>query len=208
LTNEIKKRGAEVTGLDASDEMVERAQKAYPDIDFKVANAANFHLNKAFDAVFSNATLHWIHNADDVIKCVYDSLRHGGRFVAEMGGKGNMELLIAAAQQVLTKYGYKKLGEKKLWYFPSIGEYASKLEARGFKVIYAIHFDRPTLLQDGKQGVGKWLNMFGPNFFEEIEQTEKQQIITEITDLLEPAYNQDGNWYADYKRLRFVAVKE
>ncbi|HEY8783083.1 MAG TPA: methyltransferase domain-containing protein [Mucilaginibacter sp.] len=208
LANEIIKRGAEVMGIDYSDEMVEHAAKAYPDIDFKVADAANFHFNKAFDAVFSNAALHWMLKADDVIKCVYENLKHGGRFVGEMGGKGNMELMIAAAKQVLTKYGYKKLGERKVWYFPSLGEYASKLEARGFRVVLASHFDRKTLLQDEREGIAKWLNMFGLVFFEGINEVEKKQIITEITDLLEPDYNDNGEWYADYVRLRFVAVKE
>lgn len=208
LANEIKKHGAGVTAIDASPEMIEKAEKEFPDVDFKVADGANFHFNKAFDAVFSNAALHWMHKADGVIKCVYDSLKPGGRFVAEMGGKGNMKHMIAATQQVLTKHGYKNLGERKLWYFPSLGEYTSKLEARGFRVTYAIHFDRPTLLQDGRLGVTKWLNMFGDTYFEGIKGIEKQKILSEITELLEPYYNRDGQWFSDYKRLRFVAIKE
>ena len=208
LTKQIKDHGAEVTGIDASAEMIEKAEKEFPGVDFKVADGANFHFNKAFDAVFSNAALHWMHKADDVIKCVYENLKPGGRFVAEMGGKGNMEHMIAATQQVLEKHGYKKLGERRPWYFPSLGEYAGKLEARGFRVTFAIHFDRPTLLHDGKQGVSKWLSMFGDTFFEGIPETERQEILSEITALLEPNYQKDGNWYADYKRLRFIAVKE
>jgi trans-aconitate methyltransferase len=208
LANEIKKHGADVTAIDASPEMIEKAEKEFPDVNFSVADGANFHINKAFDAVFSNAALHWMHKADDVIKCVYENLKPRGRFVAEMGGKGNMEHMIAATQQVLAKYGYKNLGQRKLWYFPSLAEYTSKLEARGFRVTYAIHFDRPTLLQDGRLGVTKWLNMFGDTYFEGITGTEKQEILSEITDLLEPHYNRDGQWFSDYKRLRFIAVKE
>jgi len=208
LTSEIKKLGADVTGIDASAEMVEKAQKLFPDVDFRVANAANFHFNKAFDAVFSNAVLHWIKQADDAIKCVYDSLKHGGRFVAEMGGKGNNELILAATRKVLEKHGYKSLGVAMPWYFPSLSEYTTKLEARGFRVTYAVHFDRPTLLQDGREGIGKWLMMFGSAFFEGIPATELKQILEEITDALEPVCNKNGEWYADYKRLRFIAVKE
>ncbi|ASU32724.1 class I SAM-dependent methyltransferase [Mucilaginibacter xinganensis] len=208
LTKQIKELGAEVTGIDASAEMIEKAAKEFPDVDFKVADGANFHFNRKFDAVFSNAALHWMHAADDVIKCVYDSLETGGRFVAEMGGKGNMAHMIAATQQVLEKYGYHQLAQRKLWYFPSLSEYSSKLEARGFRVTYAIHFDRPTLLQDGRLGVTKWLNMFGDTYFEGIKGDEQQQILSEITDLLEPHYNKDGQWFSDYTRLRFIAVKE
>ena len=105
-------------------------------------------------------------------------------------------------------YGYKKLGEVRPWYFPSLGEYTSKLEARGFRVTFAIHFDRPTLLQDGRQGVTKWLSMFGATFFHGIPADELKPILEEITDILEPVYHKNGEWYADYVRLRFVAVKE
>ncbi len=208
LTSEIQKLGANVTGIDASAEMIERAASAHPEVNFEVANGADFHFDEPFDAVFSNAALHWIHEADEVIKCVYNNLKPGGRFVAEMGGKGNMAHMIAATQQVLEKHGYSNLGAKRPWYFPSLGEYTGKLEAAGFRVTFAVHFDRKTLLQDGRAGVTKWLNMFGPTYFEGIAETKKQQILTEITDLLEPYYNEDGNWYADYKRLRFIAVKE
>src|SRR6185312_12370964 len=121
LTNEIKNQGAEVIGIDASAEMVSKAAKTYPDIDFRVADAAGFHFDEKFDAVFSNAVLHWVHKADEAIKCVYDSLKTGGRFVAEMGGKGNNAHILATTRQVLEKHGYPQLANKKPWYFPSLG---------------------------------------------------------------------------------------
>ena len=207
LTQEIKNHGAEVVGIDASAEMIEQASRKNPEVSFAVADATDFHFDEKFDAVFSNATLHWIHKADEAIGHIYDSLKTDGRFVAEMGGKDNMKQMIAATQKVLEKYSYHKLAERKAWYFPSLGEYTSKLEKAGFRVTFAIHFDRPTLLQDGCVGVAKWLNMFGDTFFEGIDEIEKKQIVAEITDLLEPDYNIDGEWYADYVRLRFVAVK-
>jgi len=208
LTQEIKDHGAEVVGMDASAEMIAKAKTSYPEIDFLVGDATDFHFDQPFDAVFSNATLHWVHQADEAIKCVYDSLNAGGRFVAEMGGKRNMKHMITATQQVLEKYGHHQLAQKKMWYFPSLGEYTSKLENAGFRVTFAVHFDRPTLLKDGRIGVTKWLNMFGPTYFEGIDEAEKIQILSEITGLLEKDYEADGNWYADYVRLRFVAVKE
>jgi trans-aconitate methyltransferase len=207
LTQRIHERGGVVTGIDSSPEMIWQAKETYHDVDFEVADGTDFHFEKPFDAVFSNATLHWIMDADAAIKCVYENLKPGGRFVAEMGGKGNMGILISATQKVLTAHGYTKLAQKQQWYFPSLGEYTSKLEAAGFRVTFAAHFDRDTLLQDGRQGVAKWLNMFGPIYFEGIAPAEKEQILNEITDILESDYNKDGEWYADYKRLRFIAVK-
>ena len=181
LTQRIHERGGVVTGIDSSPDMIWQAKETYHDVDFEVADGTDFHFEKPFDAVFSNATLHWIMDADAAIKCVYENLKPGGRFVAEMGGKGNMGILISATQKVLTAHGYTKLAEKQQWYFPSLGEYTSKLEAAGFRVTFAAHFDRDTLLQDGRQGVAKWLNMFGPIYFEGIAQAEKEQILSEIT---------------------------
>jgi trans-aconitate methyltransferase len=208
LTQQIKDKGAVVTGIDYSPEMIKKAEALFPDVNFGVANAAEFQFAEPFDAVFSNATLHWVHDQDGMMKSVHDSLKPGGRFVAEMGGKGNVQQLITATQQVLRQHGYPEQAETKIWYFPALGEYTSRLENHGFRVVYATHFDRKTPLQDGDEGVAKWIAMFGSQYLEGIEETEKQQILKEITAILEPAYNENGQWYADYKRLRFIAIKE
>ncbi|HTD98474.1 MAG TPA: methyltransferase domain-containing protein [Mucilaginibacter sp.] len=208
LANQLQGLGADVVGIDASPEMIATAKEKYPYIHFEIANAIDFDFDEPFDAVFSNAVLHWIKDADSVIKSVYNVLKPGGRFVAEMGGKGNMREMIAATGTILSKYGYNKAGQAHPWYFPSTADYAAELEAQGFRVTYTMHFDRPTLLQDGRQGVIKWLNMFGPSFFEGIQADKLTTILEEITDLLESDYEDNGQWYADYKRLRFIAVKE
>lgn len=208
LTERIQGRGAVATGIDASPDMIKAAQEKYPDVHFEVADGTNFHFDKQFDAVFSNATLHWILNPDAAIKCVFDALKPGGRFVAEMGGKGNVQKMISATQKALRQHGYDALADKTIWYFPSLGEYTTRLEAQGFRVTFAAHFDRKTPLQDGDMGVTKWITMFGNQFMEGIPKEEKIQILSEITDILEPDYNEDGQWYADYKRLRFIAIKE
>ncbi|RFZ82271.1 class I SAM-dependent methyltransferase [Mucilaginibacter terrenus] len=208
LTDQIRIQGANVIGADASPEMIKKAKETYPEVDFVVADGTNFHFDEKFDAVFSNATLHWIKKADAAIKCVYDSLKPGGRFVAEMGGKGNVQHLIAATRQVLRKHGYHKQAETEIWYFPSLADYTSRLEAQGFRVTYASHFDRKTPLQDGDQGVAKWISMFAPLYLVGVPKEEKQQLLEEVTALLEPIYNENGQWYADYVRLRFIAVKQ
>jgi trans-aconitate methyltransferase len=207
LASQIKAQGAEVIGADPSPEMIAKAKFTYPDVDFVVASGADFRFDEPFDAVFSNATLHWITDADPMIRNVYNHLKPGGRFVAEMGGKGNVEQTVAATAKVLDKYGYGANKANNPWYFPSTAEYAAKLEAAGFRVIFTAHFDRPTLLQDGRQGVVKWLQMFGSSFFKDIPGDTLKQILEDITDLLEPDYNKNGDWYSDYKRLRFVAVR-
>lgn len=208
LTKKIWEEGAEVIGIDASPEMIAQAKENYPELDFRVANGADFSFDESFNAVFTNATLHWIHDADGVIKSVYKALRQGGRFVGEFGGKGNNQLMMAAAATVLKAHGYLKGDFILPWYFPSTAEYATRLEAGGFRVTFATHFDRPTLLQDGRDGIAKWFNMFGSSVFKMVPDAELPQILNEITDLLQPTNEMDGQWYADYKRLRFIAVKE
>jgi trans-aconitate methyltransferase len=208
LTQQIQNAGAIVKGTDYSPDMIAQAKESHPSVEFEVADAANFNEARQYDAVFSNAALHWVKNQDGMMQSVYNSLKPGGRFVAEMGGKDNVARLIAAVKQVLEQHSYHEQTKTQVWYFPSLGEYANRLEAHGFRVTYAIHFDRKTPLQDGDQAVSKWIKMFGAQFFEGIPEAEVAQMLTEITAILEPFYNEDGQWYADYKRLRFIAIKE
>jgi len=208
LTQQIADLGADVLGLDHSPEMIQKAKHDHPEVTFSVANASKFSFTEPFDAVFSNAALHWVTDHDGMMKCVYHSLKPGGRFVAEMGGKGNVQQLMAATKQVLLKHGYNKQAETSIWRFPSLGEYTSELESHGFRVTLAMHFDRPTALQDGEQGIAKWIAMFGEQYFEGVPSEQKQQMLKEITELLRPGYYKDGTWYADYVRLRFTCVKE
>ena len=207
LTQRIQSLGAIVTGIDSSPEMIHQAQENFPEIKFGVADATNFYFAEPFDAIFSNAVLHWIKDQDSLIKTVYDNLKPGGRFVAEMGGRGNVGKMIAATQQVLLKHGYVDQAAILMWYFPGLGEYTKRLEDQGFRVIFATHYDRKTPLQDGDKGIAKWIAMFGNEYMKGVPEEEKPEIFKEITDLLEPQYNEDGQWYADYKRLRFIAIK-
>jgi trans-aconitate methyltransferase len=208
LTQQIQNQGAKVTGTDYSPEMIAQAKANYPDVAFAVEDASNFTVDEPYDAVFSNAALHWIHNQDGMMQSVYNALKPGGRFVAEMGGKGNVGKLIAAAKKVLEQHGYTQQAQTQIWHFPSLGDYTNRLEQHGFRVTFAAHFDRKTPLQDGDQGVTKWIKMFGSQYFMGIPEAEQQQILQEVTDILEPHYNENGQWYADYKRLRFIAIKE
>lgn len=208
LTQQIQNAGAIVKGTDYSPEMIAQAKVSYPDVAFEVADASNFNEAAKYDAIFSNAALHWVKNQDGMMDSVYKSLKPGGRFVAEMGGRGNVDKLIAATKQVLEQRGYYKQAKTQVWYFPSLGEYTSRLEKHGFRVTYAIHFDRKTPLQDGDKGVAKWITMFAPLYLVGVPADKKEEMLKEVTTLLEPQYNDNGQWYADYKRLRFIAIKE
>jgi trans-aconitate methyltransferase len=207
LTKKIASTGADVTGLDHSKAMIEEARKLYPDIRFEIADGTDFHFDKPFDAVFSNAALHWMRKPASVIGCVWDALKPGGRFVAEMGGKGNLEALHAAINSAIAARGIKPLEESSLLFFPSIGEYATLLERGGFRVTYAMHFDRPTPLDEGDKGLRNWIAMFGDKFIGVAPSELHEEIIREVEDRLRPVLYREGTWFADYRRLRFSAVK-
>lgn len=208
LTAKIAEAGAEVIGIDSAPEMIEQAQQNYPNLQFQIADAKNFQLPQPVDAVFSNAVLHWIPQADDVITSIRESLKINGRFIAEFGGKGNIESIIKALYEALEKIGYKNPSNLNHWYFPSIGEYASKLEKQGFEVTYSHLFSRPTLLQDKDTGLANWIKMFCGNFFQGLSEEEKIMVIQDVEKQLKPKLYQEGNWFADYKRIQIEAIKK
>jgi trans-aconitate methyltransferase len=208
LSSEISKCGANVVGMDLSANMIDQAKRKYPGIDFVIGNAEEFSFEETFKAVFSNASLHWMKRSVNVISCVKNVLEKDGRFVVEFGGKGNVEKIVEAISNVLSKdYG---IDAKNLnpWYFPSIGEYSSLLEQQGFRVTYAVHFDRPTKLEDGENGLNVWLaGLAADEFFKGFSETEKRDIFNKVSDLAKKDLYRDGFWYADYKRLRIIALK-
>jgi trans-aconitate methyltransferase len=207
LTHLIAQAGARVIGIDNSASMVERAHAAYPDLDFRVMSATDFHFPTPFDAVFSNAVLHWVLDKESAVDQIAQSLRPGGRLVLEMGGKGNTEEIIVTTRKILTRHGYYSNAAIQLWYFPSLSEYTTLLEKKGFRVRFAAHFDRPTELQDTENGVKEWVRMFCNAFFSNIPDSEVDTILEEIQETVKPTNYRNGSWYGNYKRLRIAAVK-
>jgi trans-aconitate methyltransferase len=195
-----------VLGVDRSGEMVARARGAHPDADveFLRADARTFASREPFDAVFSNAALHWIAEQDAVTATVTDLLGPGGRFVAELGGTGNVGTIVAATAAACEDRGYA-VGDP--WHFPTVGEHAALLEDHGFEVRYARLFDRPTDL-DGPEGLRDWLGMFGDSLLGAVPPAERETVVADVEERLrEDLYEEStATWTADYRRLRFVAV--
>ncbi|MDR6879957.1 class I SAM-dependent methyltransferase [Paenibacillus sp. GCM10023248] len=206
LTAEIAAAGAIPTGIDFSAEMVNRARSKYPELTFQTADASTYRTESSYDAVFSNATLHWIQDAHSVAQSVWLSLRDGGRFVAEFAGSGNVALLTAAMQSALESRGYTWEGRCP-WYLPTIGEYTSLLEQTGFRVTFAQHFERRTPLKEGIS-IRDWMNSFAGWFFPDVPGAERELIYGEIEAELKPYLAKEDQWFIDTSRLRIAAVKE
>ncbi|MBF8305653.1 MAG: Methyltransferase type 11 [Acidobacteria bacterium] len=209
LTNQIALSGAAVTGLDISQAMIEQARQNYPDLEFVPGDAAAFAFQQPFDAVFSNAALHWVKRPEAVVECVAHALHPGGRFVAEFGGKGNIAAihaaLRAALRHALQGLDLKRSEEWNPWYYPSVGEYATLLERHGLAVRYATLFDRPTPLEEGERGLRLWLEMFAGELLDTLSPSQREDVIRSVEERLRPAQFRDGTWYADYARIRVMA---
>ena len=206
LSAKIAACGAQVAGVDRSPEMIQLAQAAYPEIRFEVADATKIPLEGPFDAVFSNATLHWIKEPERVVAEISRLLRPGGRFVAEFGGKRNIAELMAAAERAWTK-AHLPQPMPNPWYYPSLGEYAGLLERYGLEVTYGVLFERPTPLEEGENGMRNWLTMFGGALFERVTERQREDVIKETVQEARAKLFRDGQWVVDYRRLRVVAKK-
>ncbi len=207
LTYQISKSKATAIGIDNSEKMIESARINYPEISFFVKNAANFKFEKSFDAIFSNAVLHWVLESEKAIKSMSNNLKQGGRLVLEFGGKGNVQTILNSVKKILQNEGYTNESKIKNWYFPSISEYRPLLEENGFLVESASLYDRPTELTDSKNGIKDWLAMFGNSYFKNLNDKVRNEILEKVQEDVKRTCYVQGKWYADYKRIRILARK-
>ena len=208
LTKRIAESGAGIVGIDKSSAMIEEARRLYPHLRFEIADGTDYHFDEPFDAVFSNAAIHWMKDQAAVARSIFQSLKPGGRFVAEFGGKGNIRAIRAALRAAVEAVGESIEAEPFARYYPSIGEYATLLEAQGFRVAFASHFDRPTKLDNGEQGLRNWLFTFTDNVVDSLPADKREAVIAEVEQRLRPELFRDGSWFADYRRLRVRALRE
>jgi trans-aconitate methyltransferase len=202
LTAKIAERGAEVIGLDGSASMIAQARQNYPKLKFSLADARAFQFDEPFDAVFSNAALHWIPEATSVIARVADCLKPHGRLILEMGGKGNIARIVTMLTAVVEEAGYPA---RNPWYFPSAAEYASLLEERNFEIEALWTIERWNKLEHPEKGLREFLEMFAGSWFEGMHADARQTVVGDVEARLRPTLWRDGAWWADYRRLRIVA---
>jgi trans-aconitate methyltransferase len=204
LTEKLVAAGAQVVGIDASEDMITAAIKR--GIDAHVQDAYRLSFNSEFDAVFSNAALHWMkRDPDAFIAGVYSALRAGGRFVAEMGGFGNVAAITVALCATLQAFGVKTSAAGIPWYYPTAEQYREQLQRAGFAVDYIELIPRPTPLPTGMRA---WLETFAIPFTKALPTERRSTFLDAVCEELRPALcDYRGNWTADYVRLRFLAKK-
>ncbi|MFO1352047.1 MAG: methyltransferase domain-containing protein [Gammaproteobacteria bacterium] len=200
LTRKLVDLGAQVVGVDSAPDLLAAAQTLGLDVRLMDGQALSF--DHEFDAVFSNAAIHWMREPDQVIAGVKRALKPGGRFVGEFGGHGNVAAIIVALIAVLARRGVDGVSRIP-WYFPTAAEYRERLEAQGFQVESIQIIPRPTPLPTGLRA---WLDTFAENFVRPLAENERGAALDEVVELLRPMLcDTRGNWTADYVRLRFSA---
>lgn len=202
LTKCFVDTGCRVLGIDASPEMVAAARDL--GIEARVADGQNLQFENEFDAVFSNAALHWMTQPERVLNGVWRSLKPGGRFVGEFGGRGNVATIVGALEAAL---GDRGVDAKPLnpWFFPGAEDYRARLENHGFEVASVELFRRPTPLPRDVIG---WLETFAHAFITALREEERKNFLAEVAERCRPRLcDETGRWLADYVRLRFVASK-
>ena len=207
LAARIAERGADVLGIDVSPSMVERARGNYPRLRFEVLDVLEMRLRSEFDAVFSNATLHWVTRPEEAAARVFDALKPGGRLVAELGGRGNIARIAGALLEARREAGAPEAAALP-WYFPGAEEYSALLERRGFQVESARLFPRPTPLGDGEGALVDWLEMFARPLLDDLAAPLRAEVLGAVERRLRSALHRDGRWEGDYVRLRVKAWKQ
>ena len=202
LTAKLVALGCDVVGVDGSAAQVAAARRL--GLDARVGDGQELSFDAEFDAVFSNAAIHWMKRADNVIAGVARALKAGGRFVGEFGGYGCVEKIRRALTAALARRGID--GEKiNPWYFPTVEDYSARLIRGGFAIRYIALIPRPTELPTEING---WLETFAQAFIAPLAVNERIGFIDEVRESLRPELrNAEGKWIADYVRLRFAAEK-
>jgi ubiquinone/menaquinone biosynthesis C-methylase UbiE len=203
LTRRIAESGATLVGVDNSSQMVAAAKEQGADALY--ASGESLPFNQEFDAVFSNAALHWMSDQDAVLRGVHRALKPGGRFVAECGGQGNIAAIRVALLAVLTAHGISPERIENNRFF-GCAEYRARLESQGFLVEEITLTPRPTPLPSG---MAAWLETFRRSVLELLPHQERAAAIEQIVTLLKPVLcDREGHWTADYVRLRFLARRQ
>ena len=201
LMEKITANGSVVVGVDSSLSQLRAAKQRR--LNVILEHGEQFALKRRFDAVFSNAALHWMKRPELVVESVAACLKCGARFVGEFGAKGNVETIRAALHAGLRRQGIDPWTIDP-WYFPSPAEYSSVLNKCGFTVEYIELIPRPTQLPGD---ILDWLEMFAQPFTNSLQESERGNFLREIRNAVKPTLQKsDGTWFADYVRLRFKAL--
>jgi trans-aconitate methyltransferase len=207
ITAQIAARGAAVTGIDSSPAMVSAARRHHPELTFRVADGQDFVVDEPVHAVFSYCALQWMsRDPEAVIRNVFRALLPGGRFVAELRGKGNAQVITDALEGALGVY-VADPGRRNPWFYPTLGEYACLVERHGFTV-WSADWDQIEIpLPGGEQGLRYWLLTYAHAYLVGLSAAERDAVIGQVESQLRAHHYQDDRWIIELHPLRIIAQK-
>lgn len=201
LAEEMVKMGCDVVAIDVNSQAVSAAKLR--NVDARLMNAEAMTFKDEFDAVFSNASLHWMRHPNRALEGVSRALKKGGRFVGETGDRKNLKTVIDAVQAALERRGIE-IENLHPWLFHTHDSLAALIESNGMKVQSLETIDRPTVLPGT---VAEWLAVYANNYLSSLHPKERRAFLNEVMELTRPVLFRDGQWIVDYVRLRFQAIK-
>lgn len=202
LTGELALRAARVVGVDASPEMIAAARRAFPQLEFLVADALELPFGAEFDVVFSNAVFHWLPDHDRLLKNIHRVLKPGGRLVCEFGARGNVARIEDAFARACAEQGERYASR---FTFPEAGAFAELLRAHHFSPEVVVAYDRPTALKEGEHGLANWMRQFFAGTLQAMGARERETVLCRAEELARARLWDGSAWVADYRRLRVVA---
>lgn len=202
LTAKLADLGEKVIGVDSSENMIRKAYRQYPDIEFKVCDALALPFSDEFDVVFSNAVFHWINDHNALLCNIHKVLKKNGLLVCEFGANGNIATIENAFAQVCGELGYEY---NPKFNFPTSENFADLLQKNGFIIDKVYDYDRPTPLKDNENGLSNWMKQFFASELELIPEKIQVEIFKKVEDLTKDTLWNGREWVADYRRLRAIA---
>lgn len=202
LTEKLSMQCAYVLGIDGSSEMIERAQKQYPSIDFEVMDALELPYSREWDIVFSNAVFHWIPNHDLLLNKIHHALKPSGKLICEFGACGNIKTIEQGFSDALQELGYAYHSK---FNFPTVEQFGALLTKNDFVIEKIYDYDRPTRLQDGEQGLNNWARQFFQDELKMFSNKEQENILGKLQSRAKNTLWNGEEWIANYRRLRVLA---
>lgn len=202
LTVQLMKPGNKVVGVDSSQNMIEKAQKQFDTIDFRVCDALALPFEKEFDVVFSNAAFHWISDHNNLLKNIHKALKPQGILVCEFGASGNIATIENAFAKACKNLRYNY--EPK-FNFPTTKNFRKLLENNGFVIDRIYDYDRPTVLKDNEDGLINWMKQFFASELAFMPEPIQTKVFKEAEEFTKDTLWNGEVWIADYRRLRAIA---
>lgn len=202
LTAQLADLCDRIVGVDASQNMIDKAKEEFSNIEFKVCDALALPFKKEFDVVFSNAVFHWISDHDALLKNIHKALKPQGVLVCEFGASGNIATIENAFAAACSSRGYSY--EPK-FNFPMVEDFDKLLEDNGFVIDRIYDYDRPTVLKDGEQGLVNWMKQFYASELQVMPEHVQTMVLEKVEELTRDTLWNGAEWVADYRRLRVIA---